>query len=319
MVSKKRITVNFSYPELHQMIVSQSKRTGSSSSAIIQDMLFDALKKRVDNNEFMPEEKLSRNKNLIPEKFFNQGFEINNLTIDGQIIGGMDGFYRQIKQGRFTVRLGLECFCSVEKTYDAIDKKTILESVSLHLQETLRGVGDDFFTSNLLLVFLGGISVKYQGNNGREMLLDIHYFCKVLPVYGNKKNNDELLTFDLKNIRFRTFRDVATNGWDRIKYSHLLYIKGLKGISGGGYFVGILYDPQSIEDLIAPSEKYYLSISGLNTRYGFFSSPSTVKFIMHTFPHSVSMTPDGNFTVKEKMPHDVSMIHRYTRRSGTSM
>ncbi len=62
MVSKKRITVNLSYPELHQMIVSLAKRTGSSSSAVIQDMILDALKYRMENEALLPSGKLVANK-----------------------------------------------------------------------------------------------------------------------------------------------------------------------------------------------------------------------------------------------------------------
>ena len=75
MVSKKRITVNLSYPELHQMIVGLAKRTGSSSSAVIQDMILDALKYRMENDSLLPSGKLVANKNLVPEKVFNAGLK----------------------------------------------------------------------------------------------------------------------------------------------------------------------------------------------------------------------------------------------------
>lgn len=62
MGSENRITVNFSYPELCQMIVSMAKKMGSSRSAVIQDMLLDALKYRMDNEALLPESKLVANK-----------------------------------------------------------------------------------------------------------------------------------------------------------------------------------------------------------------------------------------------------------------
>ncbi|KGA65896.1 hypothetical protein [Yersinia pseudotuberculosis] len=315
MASKMRITVNFSYSGLHQMIMTEAKRTCRSSSAVIQDMLSDALTYRLDNNEFMPEGSRRGNKNLVPEKAFKKDFEINNLTIDGSVTGGMDSFYHQLHHGRFTVPLGLEIFCGVNKTYNAIDRKYILECVVSDLQETLNVLANKEFTPIIFLVFIGEVSIKYQDTEGDKMRLDINYFYKVIPVY--RCSDDETLMLDLKNIKYREFHDIAIKGWDRRKYSHLLYVKGLKGKRSGGYFIGVLCEPQPVEELIMPSEGDFWG--RLNNRYRFLKSLSTVKFVMYTFPHSVSMNTDGSFTVKEKISHDVGMIHRYTRGPGTSV
>ncbi len=157
MVSKKRITVNFSYPELHQMIVSLAKRTGSSSSAVIQDMILDALKYRMENDALLPSGKLVANKNLVPEKVFNAGFEINNLTIDGKIRGATDSFHRLFQRGEFIETLPYMSFAGMQNPVNAINRREILERVISYLQARLHVSDNTDFKPELLLFFIGAV------------------------------------------------------------------------------------------------------------------------------------------------------------------
>lgn len=314
MASEKRITVNFSYPDLHELIVSQAKKTGSSSSAVIQDMLFDALKYRMENNALLPSGKLVANKNLVPEKVFNAGFEINNLTIDGKIRGATNEFHRLFQKGHVRVTLPFIHFCGVLKPADTINKRDILDMLILSLKErySFSDLGD--FAPTLFLLFIGKVEVKYKGHNDKGLEIEISYSCKSIPVRVKNSNNDGVLLFDLANIKYKAFYDVARNGWNRKKYSHQLFINGVEGMRGGGFFVGVLYEPQLPEELVMPLKDDFISSS--NMRYRFINHPSTVKVIKSTFPHSVTMNPDGSFTVKEKTSHDVGLIKRFARQSG---
>ncbi|HFN3672759.1 TPA: hypothetical protein ACHFMY_004610, partial [Enterobacter hormaechei] len=145
--------------------------------------------------------------------------------------------------------------------------------------------------------------------------VNIDYSCKVIPVHTNRSNDDEALLFDLSNIKYRTFHDMAKNGWNRKKHSHQLYINGLEGMRGGGFFVGVLYEPQSPDELAAPSEGDFISRTGL--RYRFFSHPSTVKIIKNYFPESVKMDPNGKtYTVIEKKLQDLDTLNRVIRKQN---
>ena len=313
MVSKKRITVNFSYPELHQMIGSLAKRTGSSSSAVIQDMILDALKYRMENDALLPSGKLVANKNLVPEKVFNAGFEINNLTIDGKIRGATDVFHRLFQRGEFIETLPYMSFAGMQNPVNAINRREILEKVISYLQARLHVSDSTDFKPELLLFFIGKVTVKYIGCTTDGLEVKIGYSSKVVPVFSNRKNGDEVLLFDLNNIKYRTFHDMAKNGWNRKKHSHQLCINGLEGMRGGGFFVGVLYEPQSPDELATPSEGDFISSTGL--RYRFFSHPSTVKIMKNYFPQSVTIDPSGTtYTVKEKTIQDLDTLTRAVRK-----
>jgi len=315
MVSKKRITVNLSYPELHQMIVSLAKRTGSSSSAVIQDMILDALKYRMENNALLPSGKLVANKNLVPEKVFNTGFEINNLTIDGRVRGATDAFHRLFQRDSFIETLPYIMFSDIPKPAEAINKKDILSRVIAYLQTKLHVPYNSECKPALFLFFIGKVTVKYRQHTADGLEVKIDYSCKVIPVNTKRSNDDELLLFDLNNIKYKAFHDMAKNGWNRKKYSHQLYINGPEGMCGGGFFVGVLYEPQSPDELATPSEGDFISSTGL--RYRFFSHPSTVKIIKDHFPKSVTIDPNGStYTVKEKTIQDFDTLNRAIRKQN---
>ncbi|HCT9737869.1 TPA: hypothetical protein OUD13_002092 [Morganella morganii] len=315
MVSKKRITVNLSYPELHQMIVGLAKRTGSSSSAVIQDMILDALKYRMENDSLLPSGKLVANKNLVPEKVFNAGFEINNLTIDGIVRGATDAFHRLFQRDSFIETLPYIMFSDVPKPAEAINKRDILRRVIAYLQTKLHVSDNSEFKPALFLFFIGKVTVKYRQHTADGLEVKIYYSCKVIPAHTKRSNDDEALLFDLNNIKYRTFHDMAKNGWNRKKHSHQLYINGLEGMRGGGFFVGVLYEPQSPDELATPLEGDFISSTGL--RYRFFSHPSTVKIINDHFPKSVTIDPNGTtYTVKEKTIQDLDTLNRAIRKQN---
>lgn len=315
MVSKKRITVNLSYPELHQMIVSLAKRTGSSSSAVIQDMILDALKYRMENDALLPSGKLVANKNLVPERVFNAGFEINNLTIDGMVRGTTDAFHRLFQRDSFIETLPYIMFSDVPKPAEAINKNDILRRVIANLQTKLHVPDNSEFKPALFLFFIGKVTVKYRQHTADGLEVKIDYSCKVIPVHTNRSNGDEALLFDLSNIKYRPFHDIAKKGWNRKKHSHQLYINGLEGMRGGGFFVGVLYEPQSPDELVTPSEGDFISSTGL--RYRFFRHPSAVKIIKNNFPKSVTIDPNGTtYTVKEKTIQDLDTLNRAIRKQN---
>lgn len=315
MVSKKRITVNLSYPELHQMIVNLAKRTGSSNSAVIQDMILDALKYRMENDALLPSGKLAANKNLVPEKVFNAGFEINNLTIDGRVRGATDPFHHLFQRGEFIETLPYITFSGMPNPVKAINSREILGRVISYLQARLHVLDNTDFKPELFLFFIGKVTVKYKQYTADGLEVKIGYSCKAIPVRSNRTNGDEALLFDLSNIKYRTFHDMAKNGWNRKKHSHQLYINGLEGMRGGGFFVGVLYEPQSPDELATPSEGDFISGTGL--RYRFFSHPSTVKIIKDHFPKSVTIDPNGTtYTVKEKTIQDLDTLNRAIRKQN---
>lgn len=197
------------------MIVSMAKRTGSSSSAVIQNMLIEALEYRSDNNTLLPSGKLAANKNLVPEKAFNAGFEINNLSINGKARYATDAFHHLFQRGGFIEILPYLPFAGMKNPVNAINRREILERVISYLQARLHHPGDNHIKPALFLFFIGKVTVKYIGCTNEGLQVKIGYSSKIFPVFSNRKNSDEALLFDLNNIKYRTFHDMARNGWNR--------------------------------------------------------------------------------------------------------
>lgn len=64
-----------------------------------------------------------------------------------------------------------------------------------------------------------------------------------IPIY--KRNDCSLVMpyLDFDGITYKTFKRVATEGWDRKKYAHYLYIEDANLYRGGGFFIGLTREP----------------------------------------------------------------------------
>lgn len=59
-----------------------------------------------------------------------------------------------------------------------------------------------------------------------------------IPIYKTQSISKIVRCLDFDNVKYNTFRTVATKGWSHRKYSHYFHIEDINLHRGGGYFIG---------------------------------------------------------------------------------
>lgn len=80
-------------------------------------------------------------------------------------------------------------------------------------------------------------------------LSENHFLMKVkvsvacVPVYKTQSIAKITSLLDFDGIAYKTFKNVATQGWNRNLYSHYFYIEDANLYRSGGYFIGVTREP----------------------------------------------------------------------------
>ncbi|WP_241168821.1 hypothetical protein [Serratia marcescens] len=291
MVSKRRVMVNFSDSELHKFVLSEANKTNSSSSRVIENLVYEGLGKRIDNGELYlsPVDKIKKNKNLVPTGIYETGLTVslhhgdNASIISHAAMHEIRGFVKSVPP--FSLTPEFKSVYNIEGF-----KSEIINDIHLLIRNRLTNGSKP----DIVLVFVSDVKFSCKGDsiNGNGFIdLEMKYSCKFIPVYLRKRINDNILRLDFLNARYMTFRDVATKGWDRSNYSHLLHIKGLSKSKIGGYFVGLLYSPQDPSTLIINKD---LLMNPVGIPCKIFMSSSAISLKRNTFPVRSAISDDDS-------------------------
>lgn len=291
MVSKRRVMINFSDSELHKFVLSEAKKTNSSSSRVIENLVYEGLGKRIDNSELYlsPVDKIKKNKNLVPTGIYETGLTVSLhygdsfSIISHAAMHFMHSFVKTVFP--FSLRPEIKSIYNIEDF-----KKEVIDDINIRIIN--RFTNDT--KPDIVLAFISDVKFSCKGDSksGNGLIeLEVKYFCKFIPVYLNRRINDNILRLDVLNARYMTFKDVATKGWDRSNYSHLLHIKGLSKSKIGGYFVGLLYSPQDPSTLILNKD---LLMTPVGIPYKTFMSSSIISLKRNTFPVRSAISDDGS-------------------------
>lgn len=90
-------------------------------------------------------------------------------------------------------------------------------------------------TPDILHLFVKKTVVKYYRDGDVSWHFNILPELHALPLFINDAMNSRL---DFLQIRFKQFKDVAVNGWDKSKYERLILIDNASTSRSGGYFIG---------------------------------------------------------------------------------
>lgn len=91
-------------------------------------------------------------------------------------------------------------------------------------------------TPDILHLFVKKAEVKYYHDGDISWRFNILPELHILPLFINDAMNSRL---DFLEIRFKQFKDVAVNGWDKSKFERLILIDNASTSRSGGYFVGV--------------------------------------------------------------------------------
>ncbi|CAI1185614.1 Uncharacterised protein [Serratia fonticola] len=102
------------------------------------------------------------------------------------------------------------------------------------------------------LILINQIKIEFycQKLDSGDGVVNVRYKAKdviVLPFTLNKYTHCNAMHYiDFDSVKYMTFADYAKNGWNRSKYSHLVYIEHSSHAKTGGFFIGALYEKNNI-------------------------------------------------------------------------
>lgn len=100
---------------------------------------------------------------------------------------------------------------------------------------------------DFLHVFVKKATVKYYEEHDFNCNVRILTTLYVLPLFLKDVANSRL---DFPGTRFRQFKRLAINGWDKNKYEKMVYIEHASGTKSGGYFIGLAWNKSDSLDEI---------------------------------------------------------------------
>lgn len=102
------------------------------------------------------------------------------------------------------------------------------------------------------LILINQIKIEFycEKVDSGDGVVNVRYKAKnviVLPFTLNKYTHcNAMHHIDFDSVKYMTFAEYAKNGWNRSKYSHLVYIEHSSHAKTGGFFIGALYERNNI-------------------------------------------------------------------------
>lgn len=266
MVSENRITTNFKSIQIYNLVRVLAKKNKIGASRVIEETLRIAFDEQLkEPQKLLDNGTVGKNRNLLPNNYFLSGLTLN-------LVNFTDGKDYTVSPGEIVFDMSFpliesEAFNFNSKTEKStINRMVIRGEINRRLKSELESYIYDFAYPDAMLFFLTRADVSYK----KEKPLFVNFYATVtvyiLPIHLNKKHLEKYSLLDFANITYRQFSDVAKKGWNRSKYSHLLYIDEVSQSRSGGYFIGVLHEQKqfTLEDFkrfekvrIPTSDKIY--------------------------------------------------------------
>lgn len=129
--------------------------------------------------------------------------------------------------------------------------------------------------TDLWLIFFNKISVEYKVERQESDFIEVSVKFKAsniccIPFSSNNYGSlnavycNAMSYLDFNTVSYHSFKTVATKGWNRNKYSHLLFIHQSSSSDKGGFLIGVQY-----EKMMSPSQinRHFLLMNLLKKRF----------------------------------------------------
>lgn len=287
MPSNNRITVNLPSKSLYSALKKLAQKTDLTLSGLVQKIVIASLRSDATDTLFLeelradttPEEAGAQGQNLtrilhsteMIEKEKHTPDKLIKLNTRSIVLPDYQYVAPDIKFTRHTQAGSLGANVSDEL------KKLVRESLKEHVISRVPIIiGQLGSTPDILHLFVKKAIVQYYCGDYGPVFVKILPELHVLPLFINDAMNSRL---DLLQIKFKQFKDVAVNGWGKMKYERLVLINNASTSRSGGYFVGVsLYKLDYITDEY--KDFHYIDI---NSDTGLES----VNYMVHIHPRDV--------------------------------
>ncbi|MFZ4221442.1 hypothetical protein ACEV6Q_26910, partial [Enterobacter ludwigii] len=265
MTSEKRLTLNFKESKPIEDIEYLSSLHGIGKSEYIKRLIEQQMNGQEYVSSLMQQCDYS---NAQIKNLLNIFFHRITTTHEGKKSYHVQSQQLELKYFEFTCSLDeIESNKYSSGISRSKLRNKIKELVISHLK-TPMGNYFNYCTPDYFLVFERGSSINVQKIKAHEHY-DVFMYkvtaivnVEVIPVIRSEQNAISLIhstpLFDTKNIQYRRYKDVARDGWDRDKYSHIAEISeclkppklttpltsNLKP-NAGGFFIGVHKNKQN--------------------------------------------------------------------------
>lgn len=263
MVSKNRMSVNFSSETMYKQIQRLAIEHNISQSRIIESILEKHFYNDPTNATYADLDWLYsdaalyvRNRNKTPGNIYIKDLLSNTVKLNN----GRRCIINATPLARIPFRF--ECKHSDVLEWRFEFKKFIPKRSKLNemLLGEIKLFDEEFLAMlpsepDLLHVMLSEINVNITMNTDASVEIEPHERANtvtinvvanlfLLPVFRHSEHTPNKINFDFINLHYRLFRAVAQEGWNRAKYSHLICVKEHPEptVKSGGFFVGLCYE-----------------------------------------------------------------------------
>lgn len=247
MPSHNRITVNIPSKLLYSDLKKLAQKTELTLSGLMQKIVIASLRSDVADTLFLE----GLREDTSPDKTGTQG---QNLT---RILHSTVMTQREKHTPDKLVTLNSRSLVLRDYQYESTvvefdryaQAGTLGNNVSNELKKLARGslrehvikmapkiIGQLGGVPDILHLFVKKAVVQYYRDDYGLLHVKVRPELHVLPLIIGDAMNSKL---DLLQIRFKQFKDVAVNGWDKRKYERLILIDNASTSRSGGYFVGV--------------------------------------------------------------------------------
>ncbi len=254
MAGKNRMIVNFSSKKLRDLIVEIAEKNHMSHSKVIEKLVsFRLFESNGDPviDAFCDASKTVMEQQQKDDGEFSVALRTPYIKHNVSLYKVFGDLFREYSVSVKQMNTGKLDIVNFEKEL----RKNIEEQINRMTPHEWEGVFDRarITFSDLWLIFLNQINVEYkverQENDFSKVSIKfkaINICC--IPFSFNKhaslngKYCNAMSHLDFSSVRYHSFKSVATKGWCRNKYSHLLFIHQSSSSDKGGFFIGVQYE-----------------------------------------------------------------------------
>ncbi|EMK7722125.1 hypothetical protein V9P73_000146 [Yersinia enterocolitica] len=258
MAGKNRMIVNFSSKKLRDLIVEIAEKNHMSYSKVIEklvsfrlfesngDPVIDAF--RDASRTAMEQQQKDDDEFSVALRTPYIKHSIRLYKVFGDLSQEYSFLVKHMNVGKLDV-------VNIEKDLRKIIEEQI-NRMTPHEWECVFDSASIIF-ADLWLIFFNKINVEYKverkENNSSEVSVKFkasNICC--IPFSFNKhvslkeKYCNAMSHLDFSSVRYHSFKSVATKGWRRNKYSHLLFIHQSSSSDKGGFFIGVQYEKNDV-------------------------------------------------------------------------
>jgi hypothetical protein len=247
MPSHNRITVNLPSRSLYSDLKKLAQKKELTLSGLVQKIVIASIRSDATDTVFLdelradisPESAEKKDRNLIRILHSTVSMPKEEHTSDRRVTLkasslALRDYQYELPAVEFERNTQVEPLnCKVTNEYKKLARDSLRDHVTSMVPLITSQLGG---APDILHLFVKKALIQYYCDDDGQLHFNIRPELHVLPLLIDDAMNSRL---DFLQIRFKQFKDVAVNGWDKSQYERLILIDNASTTRSGGYFVGL--------------------------------------------------------------------------------